>query len=68
MERQARVRRYHRRSPNEARDGLNRGLILDALLTGRTISGDVSDLRDMAREYVEKSGLIRTQVGYVHRV
>ena len=50
----------------EVRQMINRGLILDALLQGRVIHGDISELTDLARTYVEKSGLVRTPAGYVH--
>ena len=52
-------------TPAEVREKMNRGLILDALLLGKVLYGDVSELKGMAARYVEESGLTRSPVGYV---
>lgn len=54
-------------TPSEIIDKMHRGLILDALLQGVVLFGDVSELKAKAEEHVERYGLKRTDAGYVRR-
>lgn len=51
----------------EIRHIIHRGLILDALLQGIVLRGDISELASLARAYIKKNDLTRTPVGYVHK-
>lgn len=53
-------------TPQEVKLMIHRGLILDALLQGKVLQGDISELRDLAHAHIRKEGLVRTAVGYVH--
>ncbi|MBC8447230.1 MAG: nucleotidyltransferase domain-containing protein [Chloroflexi bacterium] len=45
---------------------LHRGLILDALLDGVTLVGNIKDWCERASAYLAESGLVRTPYGYFH--
>ncbi|MCL5292683.1 MAG: nucleotidyltransferase domain-containing protein [Actinobacteria bacterium] len=44
-----------------------RGFVLDALLQGVVLFGDIGELKARAEEHVERYGLTRTEAGYVRR-
>ncbi len=46
---------------------LHRGLILDALLEGRPLTGDIQAWQQRARQYLQKHGLVKKWFGYVRR-
>lgn len=53
-------------TPQEVRDIIHRGLILDALLQGKPLAGDASEFKELALAHVREHGLVRTEAGYVH--
>jgi len=46
---------------------LHRGLVLDALLEGRSLVGDIGAWRQRARRYLREYGLVKKWFGYVRR-
>jgi predicted nucleotidyltransferase len=46
---------------------LHRGLILDALLEGRPLVGDIQTWRRRAQRYLQEHGLVKKWFGYVRR-
>ncbi len=51
-------------TPNEIINNIHRGLILDALLVGVVLFGDISIFRQKAKQHLEKYNLQRTPYGY----
>ncbi len=47
---------------------LHRGLILDALLEGHPLVGDLELWRRRARQYLQEHGLVKKWFGYVRRL
>lgn len=54
-------------TPSEVAEKIHRGLILDALLQGVVLYGEVDDLKSKAQEHVEHYDLVRTEAGYVRK-
>jgi predicted nucleotidyltransferase len=50
--------------PKEIEEKIHRGLVLDALLLGRVLYGNVSGLQEKARHFVGEKKLVRTEAGY----
>ncbi len=46
---------------------LHRGLILDALVEGRPLVGDIEAWRQQAQRYLQEHNLVKTWFGYVRR-
>ncbi len=46
---------------------LHRGLILDALLEGKPLVGDIGAWRQQAKRYLREHNLVKTWFGYVRR-
>ena len=54
--------------PSEMVDLIFRPMILDILLEGRVVAGDMENLRRQARVYLKQEGLERTAFGYAKRL
>ena len=54
-------------TPDEVASKIFRGLILDALLQGVVLRGDISELKGKAEAYLREYRLVRMPVGYVRR-
>ena len=53
--------------PSEMVDLIFRPMILDILLEGRVVAGDMENLRQRAQVHLEQEGLERTAFGYAKR-
>lgn len=51
----------------EIEDTIHRGFILDVLLTGKVLYGNLSDLQEKARRFVSERKLVRTRYGYFRK-
>jgi len=53
--------------PQEIEDTIHRGFILDILLTGKVLYGDLSELQKRAKRFVSEKKLMRTAYGYFRK-
>ena len=53
--------------PEEIENTIHRGLVLDALLTGKVLYGDISRFKKKAEQFVAEKKLTRTPAGYFRK-
>jgi len=55
-------------TPTELKENIHRGLLLNALIEGKTLYGEANLFRKIAQDYLEKEGLVKTALGYTHKM